>query len=329
MMNPNQATQTSKVDRQLYIGNVPSGIDVPGLMGFLNQRMAGLGANMFEGGPIVSAWISGEGKQTRYAFVEFRTIEDADLGFGLNNTMLMGHTLKIGRPRNYGTQRQANEGNDDRGRRELGSHSSGNISYNQSDLSKMIQGAPGLANPTPNENTVEVHGVPEEFREAEVTELFSLFGKVLGTVFKEKKTFFVTYSHYQECEKALLVKEFKGDDFDIAIKEGPHSRPSTAILLKNMMTNDMLGDSEEFEDALLDIKQECESYGRVVHIVIPRAKDVQHPEGTGGVFVKFEGKDGASRALKDLNGRRFDGNIIEGQYYPEDLFDAGTLKLKL
>lgn len=50
------------------------------------------------GDPILSAWISTDG---HYAFVEFRTAEDASHGFLLNNISILGQPLKVGRPKTY------------------------------------------------------------------------------------------------------------------------------------------------------------------------------------------------------------------------------------
>ena len=46
----------------------------------------------------MSAWISSDG---HYAFVEFRTPEEANQGFALNNIAIMGQPLKVGRPKTY------------------------------------------------------------------------------------------------------------------------------------------------------------------------------------------------------------------------------------
>lgn len=50
------------------------------------------------GDPIVSAWISSDG---HYSFIEFRTPEEANQGFALNNITIMGMPLKVGRPKTY------------------------------------------------------------------------------------------------------------------------------------------------------------------------------------------------------------------------------------
>lgn len=60
---------------------------------------------MSPGDPVLSAWISTDG---HYAFVEFRTAEEANNGFMLNNISILGQVykavnqpLKVGRPKTY------------------------------------------------------------------------------------------------------------------------------------------------------------------------------------------------------------------------------------
>jgi hypothetical protein len=55
-------------------------------------------ANTQPGEPVLSAWISSDG---HYAFVEFRTSEEANNGFQLNNLNILGQPLKVGRPKTY------------------------------------------------------------------------------------------------------------------------------------------------------------------------------------------------------------------------------------
>ena len=102
----------SKTDRKLYIGNLPPGINPPTvikmyknnhnlytfqLVKLLNTALLSL-KTFPPGEPIVSAWISSDG---HYAFVEFRTPEEANQGFALNNIAIMGQPLKVGRPKTY------------------------------------------------------------------------------------------------------------------------------------------------------------------------------------------------------------------------------------
>ena len=64
----------------------------------LNAALLTLQANNIPGDPVLSAWISTDG---HYAFVEFRSAEEANCGFLLNNISILGQPLKVGRPKTY------------------------------------------------------------------------------------------------------------------------------------------------------------------------------------------------------------------------------------
>ena len=75
------------------------------------------------------------------------------------------------------------------------------------------------------------------------------------------------------------------------------TNPSNVICCKNMVTMKELEDDEEFDEIYDDVWEECQNYGKVISIKIPR------PEGKGlivagigRVFVEFATKDGASFA---------------------------------
>jgi splicing factor U2AF subunit len=69
------------------------------------------------------------------------------------------------------------------------------------------------------------------------------------------------------------------------------SGPATEVLcLLNMVTPDELKDEEEYEDILEDIKEECNKYGVVRSIEIPRPIDGVEVPGCG----KVRGSGGSS-----------------------------------
>ena len=59
-------SQTTKVDRKLYVGNLPSGITQSQLVDLLNTALINQKKNAYPGDPVLSAWISQDG---HYAFV--------------------------------------------------------------------------------------------------------------------------------------------------------------------------------------------------------------------------------------------------------------------
>lgn len=90
--------QTAKIDRKLYVGNIPAGITQRMLIDIVNEAMLSLGVIEEPGNPVVSTWISSDG---HYAFVEFRTAEEATHGFKLQGMNIEGTEIKIGRPKAY------------------------------------------------------------------------------------------------------------------------------------------------------------------------------------------------------------------------------------
>jgi splicing factor U2AF subunit len=57
------------------------------LIDVINEAMLSLGEIEEPGNPVVSAWISSDG---HYAFVEFRTAEEANIGFKLQGMNIQG-----------------------------------------------------------------------------------------------------------------------------------------------------------------------------------------------------------------------------------------------
>ena len=96
--------QTAKIDRKLYVGNLPPGITQQHLMRIVNEAMLSLGVIKEPGNPVISTWISTD---THYAFIEFRNSEEANLGFRLHGMNINGSEIKIGRPKAYEGTMQA------------------------------------------------------------------------------------------------------------------------------------------------------------------------------------------------------------------------------
>ena len=96
--------QTAKIDRKLYVGNLPPGITQQLLMNIINDAMIRLDVIEEPGNPVISTWISTDG---HYAFVEFRNADEANLGFRLHGMKISNSEIKIGRPRAYEGTMQA------------------------------------------------------------------------------------------------------------------------------------------------------------------------------------------------------------------------------
>lgn len=86
------------------------------------------------------------------------------------------------------------------------------------------------------------------------------------------------------------------------------------LRLSNMITRDDLYNESEYLDIREDVRLECQQYGKVHSVVIPRAKDGFSPAAECLIFVEFETLEGSRAAANVLNGRKFADNTVVVAY---------------
>ena len=86
--------------------------------------------------------------------------------------------------------------------------------------------------------------------------------------------------------------------------------PSTALLLENMVTQEELADDETYADIVLDTKEECEKFGEIKALEIPRPVEGKENPSVGKVYVLFDTKEACTQARQALHGRAFDGRTV-------------------
>ncbi|KAJ4943545.1 hypothetical protein JOQ06_006045 [Pogonophryne albipinna] len=77
---------------------------------------------------------------------------------------------------------------------------------------------------------------------------------------------------------------------------------------------------EEYEEILEDMKEECQKYGSVVSLLIPK----ENP-GKGQVFVEYANSSDSKEAQRLLTGRTFDGKLVVATFYPLSAYKRGYL----
>lgn len=83
------------------------------------------------------------------------------------------------------------------------------------------------------------------------------------------------------------------------------------LVLKNMgIKDEELNDPEEYEIIVEDTQEECEKFGKVLSMKIPKPPS----KSAGFVFVRFETAESARKARKSLNGRKFAGSVVSAEY---------------
>lgn len=132
----------------------------------------------------------------------------------------------------------------------------------------------------------------------------------------------------------------------MAAEETNQPAHARILLMLNMVVpEDLIGD-QDYEDIFLDVKDECERYGKVADLRIPRpvrkdkskwapgeggaAADATRQDeaaGVGRVYVKFEDHEGANEALKALAGRSFAGRSIIATLLADDSQTTPPLNL--
>jgi splicing factor U2AF subunit len=97
--------------------------------------------------------------------------------------------------------------------------------------------------------------------------------------------------------------------------------PTTEVLcLLNMVSEEELVDDDEYEEILEDVKDECNKYGMVKSIEIPRPIPQVEVPGLGKIFVEFTSKSECQKAQQSLTGRKFANRVVVTSYYDPDKY---------
>lgn len=90
------------------------------------------------------------------------------------------------------------------------------------------------------------------------------------------------------------------------------------LQLLNMVTAEELIDNEDYEEICEDVKEECEKYGKVLDMKVPRPSGgSRQSAGVGKIFVKFDTPETAGKALRSLAGRKFADRTVVVTYFSE------------
>ncbi|KAK1315003.1 Splicing factor U2af large subunit B [Acorus calamus] len=104
--------------------------------------------------------------------------------------------------------------------------------------------------------------------------------------------------------------------------------PSTNTEIPTKVTSaDELMNDKDYQDILDDMIGECEKFGPLENVVIPRPNPSGEPTpGVGKVFLQYTDTSSSARAKAALHGRKFDSNVVTAVYYPEDKFSDGLFE---
>ncbi|KAH8832643.1 hypothetical protein DL96DRAFT_669759 [Flagelloscypha sp. PMI_526] len=344
--NPNLSRQS----RRLYIGSITPDINEQNLADFFNQKMAEMNIGTGGGGnPVLAVQCNYE---KNYAFVEFRSAEDATSAMAFDGIIFLNGPLKIRRPKDYGGDAP--------------------------------MGASGLIPGTVSTNVPDsihkifVGGLPMYLNEEQVMDLLKSFGELKafnlvrennngpskGFAFFEYADPEVTDMAIQNLngmelgDRYLVVQRAsvgaKGANGESLIPNLPYDqfpeipRPimpagddtseARILLMLNMVTPEDLVDDQDYSELYEDIRDECGNYGPLIDLRIPRpvkkdkkwapdggaqtsaadAARMDEAAGVGRVYVKYQDGDSASKAMNALAGRTFSGRSIIATVLTDD-----------
>ncbi|KAI8996555.1 hypothetical protein BD414DRAFT_505936 [Trametes punicea] len=353
-VNPNLSRQS----RRLYIGSITPDINEQNLTDFFNSKMKemnlGTGA---PGNPVLAVQCNYE---KNYAFVEFRSAEDATAAMAFDGIIFLNGPLKIRRPKDYGgPDVMANM------------HVPGVVSTNVPDSA----------------NKIFVGGLPTYLNEEQVMELLTSFGELKAfNLVRENgngpSKGFAFFEYVDPSVTDVAIQSLNGmelgDKYLVVQRASVGAKPGQSpipgmfeaapaipkpilpvaerdleqtedriLLMLNMVVPEELADDSEYADIYEDVKEECEKYGTVEDLRIPRpvkkdnkakwgesgrdaalaAQRADEAAGVGRVYVKYHEPRAAAAALKALAGRSFAGRSIIATLLADDANTTPPLNL--
>ncbi|CEG50284.1 splicing factor u2af large [Plasmopara halstedii] len=336
-------SQQTRHARRLYVGGIGE-ISEAEITVFFNDVIDRALGEKQEGGSVVSVYIN---RERHFAFVELRTIELTTACMNLDGVSYNGQPLKIRRPNDY------NPGTvpTDLGPiPQLNLAALGIVSTTVSDGPGKIfvGGLPYHLNEEQVKELLQAFGPLRSFHL--VKELSSNLSKGYG--FCEymdvnvtdaaclglndmrlgDKTLTVRRAMSQENAKAVASAagtvntglELGLDPSQAAmqamslagITSVPLGPPTRVIVLHNMVTPEELEDEEEYADIVDDIKGECERFGAVPSLLLPRPRDGVL-SAVGKVYVEFSDVQSAQNAAAELHGRGFSNRTVAVEFMDE------------
>ncbi|KAF2203536.1 hypothetical protein GQ43DRAFT_258002 [Delitschia confertaspora ATCC 74209] len=328
-LKPSQGKQA----KRLLVHNLPSSATNQSIADFFNLHMNGV--NVVSGNdPCISAAIS---KDKTYALLEFKTTEDATYALALDGISMteeqeaadvngdkpLPSGLSIRRPKDY-----------------IAPTSTETDEAPEGQVSNVVKDGP---------NKLSITNIQPVMEEEHVQELLVAFGplksfvlaKDLGTG-QSRGIAFAVYANEDITD--LAIQGLNGLEIDgqplkiqrasvgitqaaglengvnaMTMLAGTSARDqeSRVICLMNMVTVEELMDNETYNEIVEDIQEECQNYGHIVELKIPRPRGPRVDAGVGKIFIKYDTTQSAKNAHAKLGGRKFADRTVVVTFFSE------------
>ncbi|XP_050523210.1 splicing factor U2AF 50 kDa subunit-like [Daktulosphaira vitifoliae] len=323
--------------RRLYVGNIPFGVTEDEMMEFFNQQMHLSGLAQAAGNPVLACQIN---LDKNFAFLEFRSIDETTQAMAFDGINFKGQSLKIRRPHDYQPMPGITESNP--------------VSSGMTlDMMKYDSSSFGIGTVPDSPHKIFIGGLPAYLNDDQVKELLTSFGQLKafnlvkdaatglskGYAFCEYADVIMTdqaiagLNGMQLGEKKLIVQRASIGAKNPGLIQAPVTiqvpgltvvgtagPPTEVLCLLNMVTPDELKDEEEYEDILEDIREECNKYGVVRSLEIPRPIEGIDVPGCGKVFIEFNATTECQKAQQALAGRKFNNRVVVTSFMDPDKY---------
>ncbi|CAL8575318.1 hypothetical protein XPA_001250 [Xanthoria parietina] len=338
-LRPSNARQS----KRLFVHNLPTTASDEAIVNFFNLQLNGL--NVVEStDPCISAQIS---QDRSFALCEFKSPVETTMALALDGIAMedndsMEYTngdastnargLSVRRPKDYIVPSNVEESEDQEGV-----------------VSPVVPDTP---------NKISVTNLLPNLDEEQVTELLVAFGALKAFVLvKDRSTeesrgiAFCEYAdpavtdiaveglngmelgdkHLRVQRASIGVTQAAGLEMGVNAMSMLAGTTSTdldegrVLQLLNMVTAEELIDNEDYNEICEDVKEECDKYGEVLEMKIPRPSGgSRQSNGVGKIFVKYDTADSARKALQSLAGRKFADRTVVTTYFSEENFEVNA-----
>ena len=305
--------------RRVFVGNIPHDGTSATLRSFLNNLMIQRKLTIEYGKPIVAVRI---GEDKGHAFVELRSPAEANNLLSQNSIDWRGMTMRLRRPKYLGLAGEVARVTG-KERSNVSPHINspnkifiGNLPHHMQD--EQVRTILSQIGPLQGFNLVRdlETGVSKgfaffEYEDAELTDkaVAALNGFQVGT-----KRVTVQRATVDGVKNKVVFgqvdHQVKG--LDLSKGSGPMSN---VLCLHNMVKPEELAEDEEYEDIIVDVRDECGKYGAVKSIEIPRPVEGVEVPGCGKIFVEFETLTDCEKAQEQLSGRRFAERVVVTSFF--------------
>ncbi|KAL1567350.1 splicing factor U2af large subunit A-like isoform X2 [Salvia divinorum] len=348
--------QATRHARRVYVGGLPPLANEQTISTFFSHVMNSIGGNIAgPGDAVINVYINHEKK---FAFVEMRTVEEASNAMALDGIIFEGVSVRVRRPTDYNPSLAAPLGPSQPGPYlNLAAAGLTPGMNGESDGADRIflGGVPYYFSEAQMKELLESFGPLRGFdlvkdrdtgnskgygfcfyQDPSVTDVAcaALNGLKVGdkTLTVRRATVSGQLKSEQEYVLAQAQQHIAMQKMVLGAEAGalniPSGQPPTSVeiptkvlCLTEVVTTDELMDDGEYEEILEDMRDECQKFGELIDVVIPRpVPDFASCNGVGKVFLEYSDTAGCMKAKSALSGRKFGGNSVTALYYPEDKY---------